>query len=63
MNRMLILCVIFAVLFLMQVNATCYRTGCHAHSATSWCPQGMQTASWHYCWGIFGKEENCCTWD
>jgi len=47
----------------MQVNATCYRTGCHAHSATSWCPQGMQTASWHYCWGIFGKEENCCTWD
>ena len=81
MRSIFILCFLLVIAFVNQSDATCYKTGCHAHSAGSWCPQGkeilnfrnwndmisisikgMQTASWEYCWGVFGKQENCCTW-
>lgn len=44
MNRILILCVVFTALFLIQANAqTCIWTACHLHGVAGGCPASKKT--------------------
>ena len=62
MNRLVIFGLLLILAFgLTEVMSECFNTRCHAHSEGSWCPENMVTKKWHYCAGVLGKWEECCT--